>query len=152
MLLLQKWILGMDAQTFSRIILLGFLGVFAMMDICSRRLSQRLLAAAVAVALFMRLVVEKSVITEVFMGMLPGLAVFAVAYLTREQIGYADVCVILFVGIMSGIKTTIVALAFASISAAVFSLALYVFQKVSHKAEIPFVPFIAAATVASVCL
>lgn len=74
----------------------------------------------------------------------PGAVVLALAYLTKEQIGYGDGLIILFLGPVFGLFNVIVGLCAALMISALLSAGLMIFKKAGKKEKLPFLPFLTA--------
>ncbi|MCR5772035.1 MAG: prepilin peptidase [Butyrivibrio sp.] len=83
----------------------------------------------------------------------PGALVLAIAYLTREQIGFGDGFMILFLGPVFGLVNVIIGISAAFILSALFSAALLIFKKAGKKSKLPFLPFLTAGmgVVCAIC-
>ncbi|SHI25894.1 leader peptidase (prepilin peptidase) / N-methyltransferase [Butyrivibrio fibrisolvens DSM 3071] len=76
--------------------------------------------------------------------LIPGGIVLALAYLSKEQIGYGDGLVILSLGPVFGLINVIIGLCAAFVISALFSIALLISKKAGKKSQLPFLPFLTA--------
>ena len=84
-------------------------------------------------------------------GVVPGLFLLAVAWITREKVGYGDGLVIMvcgaFLGLSGGMSCLMTALFFSAMA----SLYLLIIKKCGRKKELPFVPFILCGYIMWLC-
>jgi len=74
--------------------------------------------------------------------LVPGLILIGLSYITHEKIGYADGCMILFLGPVIGTDMLILSATVAIVIAGIFSGILFVFKKATKDMTIPFLPFL----------
>lgn len=73
-------------------------------------------------------------------GIIPGIIVFGIAWMTREAVGYGDGAVIVVCGIYLGILETIALLFYALLLCSAMSAVLLMLKRGGRKTEVPFVP------------
>ena len=78
------------------------------------------------------------------LGMIPGVALLAVARLT-EKMGYGDGIVLMMIGGMTGYRGSLVVLCLGSFLASLLCVALLAIRKVKKHSRIPYVPFLTGA-------
>ena len=79
---------------------------------------------------------------ETLWGILPGGICLFLACVTKEQIGYGDGWIVMFVGMLLGIKKVLFLLFAALIIVTFFSIVLLMSKKAERKTTIPFIPFL----------
>ena len=90
---------------------------------------------------YMVLIKTESV-TTYLLSLIPGLVLLAIAFLTREGIGYGDGLIILSVGPMFGLYEVVFGLFVAFTLSSLFSITLLAIKKLKGGSRIPFIPFI----------
>ncbi|MDD3217592.1 MAG: A24 family peptidase [Lachnospiraceae bacterium] len=75
-------------------------------------------------------------------GVVPGVILLVISYLTREKIGYGDGWGVAMLGWYVGIWNIVQMLSVALLLSAVYALGLLVIKKVPRDKEIPFLPFL----------
>lgn len=124
----------------------GWLLVSSVMDIRTRRLPVWLLAmgsglSAVAV------LYQKSGYIEVLWGIMPGLLLLAIAFITQKA-GYGDGIVLSCLGMVLGGEKGLLLFGISSFLLALCSLVLLVFRKVGRNTGMPYLPFLTVAWIA----
>ncbi len=83
-------------------------------------------------------------------GLIPGLCLTAIAYLSKEAIGTGDGLIFTMIGSLFGFWKSIAVLFTALLFAMVIALILLVIKRAGRKTEFPFVPFLLAGVAVSV--
>lgn len=81
-------------------------------------------------------------IVDILLGMLPGLLLLALAWLTRK-IGYADGMVLLLLGVLYGYGQAVFVLCISMLLVSALSMILLALRKVRRNTQIPYLPFLA---------
>ncbi len=115
--------------------------LFSVVDICKRKLPVYGLAAAGSAAVLYH-VAAGSLSASILSGLLPGLFVLLLAYLTKESIGSGDGILLCAFGLFAGFAETIAVFGMALFLSAVTAMALLVLKRAGRKTELPFVPFL----------
>lgn len=79
--------------------------------------------------------------TELLLGMIPGMVMTLVAWLTKKA-GYADGIVLLELGACLGYREVVVMFCFSLLLIALASAVLLVLRKVGRNTKIPYLPFL----------
>ena len=87
------------------------------------------------------------ILVQALWGVLPGVICLFLAYVTREQIGYGDGWVMVLVGVVFGIKKTVIMVFTSMTILTCFSVVLLVAKKAGRKTSIPFIPFLLLGSV-----
>ncbi len=87
---------------------------------------------------------------ETLFSIIPGAVILALAFVSRQGIGYGDGLLILALGPAFGTKTILLGLVIAFFISGIVSAILLVVKKAGKKFTIPFVPFLALGM--GVCL
>ena len=77
-------------------------------------------------------------------GMIPGVLLIFISYLSRGQIGIGDGAVVLITGVAIGIGNIVIVLTGALMLISVFSMLMLLLGKLNRKSTLPFVPFVFA--------
>ena len=117
-------------------------------DIRAKRINGYICLAGILAALFVRerLLGEESL--ALMIGLLPGLILYAIAFLSGERIGKGDALTLMFIGAVSGIETVLPAMFVSFAAAAVLSAVLLSFKKVRKDTKLPFLPFLSLGVIA----
>lgn len=121
---------------------LAMLGICSVEDIKSRRISILQLACFAAEGILCWIFVWKQPLAELFMGVFPGTAVLALAFLSRGNIGTGDGLLLMVLGIFLKPAETLKVLICSVFLSAGYALFLYLVKKKDKHYEIPFVPFV----------
>lgn len=126
------------------IIIMTVLGITSVSDIKSREIPGWLLICCGVLSagkvIFLLTRGELSV-PEMALSLLPGLVLLALAYLSRQGVGYGDGLLALCIGPAVGAPALLTGMCVAIIVSGLFSGMLLATRKVGRKAKIPFVPF-----------
>ena len=79
--------------------------------------------------------------------MIPGTALFLIALITKQAVGYGDCALLLITGIFLGLELTMLLFLISLLFAGGFSILLLVLQKKGRKGELAFAPFLLAGYV-----
>lgn len=123
-----------------------FLAVTGIMDIKDKSISKKLLFADGIVSVlcaFFQLYYGTTVYA-LAASLFPGAFFLALAYLTREKIGYGDGYVILFLGPVFGLTGILIGCVGALFLSAICSIGLLCLRKANKNTQLPFLPFLAA--------
>ena len=77
-------------------------------------------------------------------GMIPGVLLIFISFLSRGQIGIGDGAVVLITGVAIGIGNIVIVLTGALMLISVFSMLMLLLGKLNRKSTLPFVPFVFA--------
>jgi len=124
-----------------------FLIILALLDIRENKIP--VIACVLAIVISCLFTVLELAFTEasfldVVIRTVPGLMAILIAVVSRNAIGLGDGLMLLTIGMLLGVKRTIIVIMIALFLGCIFSVGLMIFKKVNGKYELPFVPFIAA--------
>ena len=121
----------------------GILVGFSMYDLKWRKVN---VAAVVllGVAVFIYRICISTEAAELMLGMVPGLVVLLVSYVTGESIGFGDGMMLCVLGLFFGIKQTLAVFGMALVLCAVLAILLLVCKRANKKTELPFLPCLCA--------
>ena len=130
--------------------LIGFalFAVASVDDIRKREIPLYLLVAGIATAgsgVVAFLVGREGSLTELALSFLPGLLLLAVAFLTREKLGYGDGLMVLMMGPVFGWMQLSAGLCLAFFLSAGVSVVLLCMRRVDRNSRLPFIPFLMTA-------
>ena len=135
------------------ILMMLILIISGICDIKNKAISMKILIPAGVISLvcgICQLYYGTTIYSEIC-SLIPGAVVLALAYLTKEQIGYGDGLVILALGPVFGLINVIIGLCAAFVISALFSMALLISKKAGKKSSLPFLPFLTAG-MGAVCV
>ena len=89
---------------------------------------------------------------EIALGLLPGVLCLLTGWITREAIGYGDGFLLCAMGMYLPLEKVVMIIMLASIFAGIVGLLLIIFKKAKRGDQLPFVPFLLAATVMQLVL
>lgn len=78
-----------------------------------------------------------------FMGVIPGLLLIFMGFLTKDKVGYGDGIMVIILGLVLGWPDSFVVYMLAQFGILLFAIGLMVVKKVPRDAQIPFAPFLA---------
>ena len=119
-----------------------FLVLCSIQDIREKRLSVKRLAVAGILFLIVSLVFEEIPVEKRLCNLLPGMAAFLLAALTKEQIGYGDAASLVVLGILVSARAILGAVMGGLLLLSIFSIILG--KKADRKTTMPFLPFLSA--------
>lgn len=122
-------------------IVLFVLLLFSAADIRTKKLPVAGLAAAGGAAVVYHMAAG-SFSVSLLVGLLPGLLVLLLSYLTKESIGAGDGLLLCAFGLFAGFAETVVVFGMALLLTAVTSMVLLTLRRAGRKTELPFVPFL----------
>ena len=149
------WGTGMHVQSVidggndmtAEILLLGFLFVFAWMDVKKRELPLILLGICGAAGILVLLCTDTFSLTGMLGGIGVGGGLLLCALGAKESIGSGDGLLFCVTGIYLGLWQNLMLLFCAVVICAGFGLVLLIGKKCSRKQSLPFAPFVLAADV-----
>ena len=133
-------------------ILLGFLGACAWQDHRERRISVRMLLLAGILGVILDLWLLETTVMELIWGVLPGIALLAVSWASRGEIGAGDGLMVMVMGVYLGAGSVLGVFFCASVFAGIMGFILLFFYKKKRDHEMPFAPFLLAAYVLGLAL
>lgn len=124
------------------ILICGWLLICSWQDIKKKKINLLLILAGFIINIIVSLLWSNVSVASHILGILPGLLLLMISYITRGQIGIGDGLILSITGIYLGPEKNIAVLAYGLFCAALFSIILLSFQLASRKKTIPFIPFI----------
>lgn len=121
-----------------------FLILCNIQDIKEKRLSVKMLVLFGTSFLVLSLLFERQAYDRRMSGLVPGMAAFLLAFLTREQIGYGDAACLAVLGIVIPGDIILGAVMGGLILLSVCSVILLIRKKATRKTALPFLPFLTA--------
>ena len=120
-------------------IMLAVLAGFAVYDIKTKSVSLIAIAVSAVGVLIYRLFAGTGM-AELAAGLIPGLLVVMLAFVTKESIGIGDGLMLCVLGMFCGWRRCLAAFGLALVISAVFAMGLLVCRRAGRKTEIPFLP------------
>lgn len=119
------------------------LGGNAWKDLRKHRISILLTAGIFLAAVILR--IRRGEYAALAAGILPGVILLGISWITKESLGYGDGLVQSVLGALLGWKKALEILLGAFFLAAIFSAAALAARRLGRKSELPFLPFILGA-------
>ena len=120
-------------------IMLGILAGFGVYDLKTKTIPVAAVAAASVGVLIYRIFTGTEA-AEFVLGLIPGVLVVILAYVTKESIGVGDGLVLCMLGLSCGWRQCLAAFGMALILTAVLAMILLVCRRAGRKTELPFLP------------
>ena len=120
-------------------IMLAVLAGFAVYDIKTKSVSLIAIAVSAVGVLIYRLFAGTGM-AELAAGLIPGLLVVMLAFVTKESIGIGDGLMLCVLGMFCGWRRCLAAFGLALVISAVFAMVLLVCRRAGRKTEIPLLP------------
>lgn len=124
------------------LITLIFLIICAYKDLKNREVNIILCIIVGVVGILYGLFIKEVGIWKIICRILPGIFLYIISILTREEIGIGDALIIETIGIYNGIKNTIIIFVNALFITVVVGVIFLKIKKSNLKYRLPFVPFI----------
>lgn len=125
----------------------GILLVLSWIDIRIHQVPEKLLICSSAAAVMYHLAVRQMNIWVIAGGAGVGMLFLLLSRATREGIGYGDSWAILILGIYLGLWKLVEVLCTAFVILGIYSAVILYKRKMSHRAALPFFPFLTAGYV-----
>ncbi|WP_310602224.1 prepilin peptidase [Anaerosporobacter sp.] len=125
-----------------KLILTCLLGGIAVMDCKRKQVSNLLLGVAAGIVIINYILYRPIAIVSLIGGILVGVALVGVSYITRQKIGIGDGLLVIILGAYLGFERVGILLLYALTLSAIWSGLLLVIKKVKKDYVIAFVPFI----------
>lgn len=125
-------------ETIELVILLG---VISIIDVATQKIPIVVLLFMAGVGVVCT-VMEQKAVSSVAIALIPGIVLLAVAFLTKQQIGYGDAVVIILMGLFVTADIICSALVMGLSIAGVLSVIMIAFRKSNLKKQIAFTPFL----------
>lgn len=119
-----------------------YFGILSIWDIKHRELPIYLLLAGLLAGLVCGMCKEEGWL--LFMGVIPGLLLIFMGFLTKDKVGYGDGIMVIILGLVLGWPDSLVVYVLAQFGVLLFAIGLMVVKKVPRDTQIPFAPFLAA--------
>lgn len=146
-MLKMRW-LGENMEiSVNGILVLIFLGICGLQDVRRHRISRWLLLSGGILAAALQIGPGSLEWWDFWGGVLPGIFLLLVSFVTREALGYGDGFAVMAAGMFLGLRVTLEVLLLAFLMTAVVSGVLLAVKKVRRNYELPFLPFLWAAAV-----
>jgi len=124
-------------------IMLGVLAGFSVYDLRWKKVNVSAVALF-GIAVIAYRIYGKTAIPELLAGLIPGIGLLLISFVTKESIGTGDGLVLCVIGMFCGMKQTAAVLGMALILSAVLAMVLLVCKRAGKKTELPFLPCLCA--------
>jgi Type IV leader peptidase family. len=126
---------------FLKIILAAGLLFGAVVDYRTKSLSVIYLYGMVIMGIIFGIIERSSFSSEILLGLLPGIVIVILAFVSKEKIGYGDGILLLSIGGFLGYLNCIIIMMYSLLFSAVISIITFIKRRNRYE-EIPFVPFL----------
>ncbi len=126
---------------------IAFLWICSIGDLRNRQISVRLCMITGVLGVVMQWVMGTHKPGDLILGVAVGIGFLVLAFLTREKIGFGDGMVLIVLGILVGGFQSLNILLWGLILCTLWGILMIVFFKVERGSTVPFVPFLAIASV-----
>lgn len=124
-----------------------FLALCSLQDIKEKSLSIKMLVVSGAFSLALSLLFDQISYECRIAAMLPGMAVFVLAFLTKEQIGYGDAACLAVLGNVVSADILFGAMMGGLLLLSACSIVLLVKKRADRRTTLPFIPFLTAGLI-----
>ncbi len=121
-----------------------FLLICSVQDIKEKQLSVKTLVLSGILFLGLSLFFDRISFAERMGNMMPGMAAFVIAFLTKEQIGYGDAACLIILGSVLSVDSLMRAVMCGLLLLSLCGAVLFLGKKADRKTTLPFVPFLMA--------
>lgn len=129
-----------------------FLLLCSVQDIKEKKLSVRMLVLSGILFLVLSLVFERISWERRIVNLMPGMAALALAFLTREQIGYGDAACLIVLGNVISARSLSGAILIGLLLTDLCSVVLFVQKKANRRTMLPFMPFLTAGMLCQIAI
>lgn len=129
-----------------------FLIVCSLQDIREKKLSIKTLILFGTLFLASSLLFDGLLYERRVLALMPGMATFVLAFLTKEQIGYGDAACLLVLGNVVSADALIGALAGGLFLISIYSIVRLARKKATWKTTLPFLPFLTAGMLGQIVI
>lgn len=121
-----------------------FLILCSLQDLREKKLSVKMLVLSGILFLALSLLFDGTLYERRVIDLMPGMAAFVLAFLTKEQIGYGDAACLLVLGNVVSADILIGAVAGGLFLISIYSIVRLAKKKATGKTTLPFIPFLTA--------
>ena len=121
--------------------LLGMLAWAAWKDIRSKKLPVIFLIIGACTGIVLQIIIGEASVWDILLSCIPGAIAYAVAFFTKQALGYGDAALIIISGIFLGLNTNVMLILIALALSAIAAAVLLILKRKKRKDEMPFVPF-----------
>ena len=125
-----------------KLVITCILGLLAVVDFKKKRVSNVLLLIVSGIVIINYIIFKPTTIMSLAGGILIGVILLGISYITRQRIGAGDGLLIMILGAYLGFEAIGVVLLYALTLSAIWSVLLLMIKKVNRHHEVAFVPFI----------
>lgn len=125
-----------------KLVITCILGLLAVVDFKKKRVSNVLLLIVSGIVIFNNVIFRPISIMSLIGGILIGIILLGISYITRQKIGTGDGFLIMILGAYLGFEGIGVVLLYALTLSAIWSGLLLMIKKVNRHYTIAFIPFI----------
>lgn len=126
-------------------VLLGALGVHSIEDIKDRKITVTFTLFCGIVGILLHLLFQNESIFSMLLGMISGVGILALGYLTGGKIGYGDGILFMLTGLYLGLEQNLILMMLSFTLAGIWGLFWMIGRWGRKNDRIPFVPFLFVA-------
>ncbi|MBQ8823166.1 MAG: prepilin peptidase [Lachnospiraceae bacterium] len=126
----------------SYVCLMLYFGLLSIWDVKRKEIPGKLLLSGLLTGLAYGILQEEGWL--VLMGIIPGVLLIFMGFLTREKVGYGDGVMVIILGLVLGWPDSFLVYMLAQFGVLLFAIGLLAVRKVPRDEQIPFAPFLAA--------
>ena len=127
----------------------GYLLLLSVEDIRKKKIPIWVLAAAILVSPLFWLFSEEEISTFI-LGIIPGVILILISFVSRGGIGLADAFVVVILGMNTGLTAVLMTVTISFGLIALFSGGMLIAGKLKLKSTLPYIPFAFAGYIASI--
>ena len=123
------------------------LGAASFIDWKTKKVYLPMIIAIAGAGMIIHIFMQDMTIMDIFVGVLPGIILLFLGYVTKESIGYGDGCIFIMTGVYLGGWKNLMLLGISSVFAGMYAIAILLMRKGSRKDSFAYVPFVLLAYV-----
>lgn len=123
------------------ICLIIYFGLLSVWDVRRKEIPTKFLLVGLLAGLVYGIYREDGWI--LLMGVIPGVLLILMSFLTKEKVGYGDGVMVIILGLVLGWPDSFLVYMLAQFGVLLFAIGLLAAKKISRDAQIPFAPFLA---------
>lgn len=125
--------------------LMIYFGLLSFWDVKQKEIPTRLLLAGLLGGLIYGICGGEGWL--LLMGVIPGMLLIFMSFLTKEKVGYGDGIMVIILGLVLGWPDSFVVYMLAQFGVLLFAIGLMAVKRIPRDTQIPFAPFLAAGVV-----
>lgn len=123
------------------------LAVAAFIDWKKKKVYLPMIIATGCAGVIIHIFMQDMTIMDIIVGVLPGIILLFLGYVTKESIGYGDGCIFIMTGVYLGGLGNLMLLVISSVLAGIYAIVILLMRKGSRNDSFAYVPFVLFAYV-----